>query len=29
VELEGFPDTQNVEHNMPVRAKLATVKKAT
>ncbi|KAI4950984.1 hypothetical protein J4E86_007493 [Alternaria arbusti] len=29
VELEGFPDTQNAEHNVPVRAKLATLKKTT
>ncbi|EUC40832.1 hypothetical protein COCMIDRAFT_9351 [Bipolaris oryzae ATCC 44560] len=27
VELEGFPDTQDVEHNVPVRSKLAVVKK--
>jgi phosphatidylserine decarboxylase len=27
VQLEGFPDTQNVEHNVPVRSKLAVVKK--
>ncbi|KAI4911872.1 hypothetical protein J4E90_006689 [Alternaria incomplexa] len=28
VELEGFPDTQNTVHNVPVRSRLATVKKA-
>lgn len=27
VELEGFPETENVEHNVPVRSKLAVVKK--
>ena len=27
VELEGFPSTENVEHNVPVRSKLAVVKK--
>ena len=27
VELEGFPDTQNAQHNVPVRSKLAVVKK--
>ncbi|EOA81480.1 uncharacterized protein SETTUDRAFT_35314 [Exserohilum turcica Et28A] len=29
VKLEGFPDTQNIEHNVPVRSKLAVVKKTT
>jgi phosphatidylserine decarboxylase len=28
VELDEFPDTENVEHNVPVRSKLAVVKKA-
>lgn len=27
VELEGFPETENVEHNVPVRSKFAVVKK--
>jgi len=27
VELEGFPDTEDPEHNVPVRSKLAVVKK--
>ena len=27
VELEGFPDTQDVKHNVPVRSKLAVIKK--
>lgn len=27
LELEGFPDTENPEHNVPVRGKLCTVKK--
>jgi phosphatidylserine decarboxylase len=25
VELEGFPETENVEHNVPVNSKLAVV----
>jgi len=29
VELEGFPNTQNAEHNVHVRAKLPTLKKTT
>lgn len=29
VELEGFPDTENAQHNVPVRSKLAVVKKTT
>ncbi|KAF2997356.1 hypothetical protein E8E13_003887 [Curvularia kusanoi] len=27
IELEGFPDTENPQHNVPVRSKLAVVKK--
>jgi phosphatidylserine decarboxylase len=27
VKLEEFPETENVEHNVPVRSKLAVVKK--
>lgn len=29
LELEEFPDTQNAEHNLPVRGKLCVVKKST
>ena len=29
VELEGFPDTQNAEHSVPVKAKLAALRKTT